>query len=90
MGEDGKPDIEGERLESLTAVLVKKNKDDTGPEKEKISMKEEPFINKYKLGSTVKMKVMNLGIFSFDKEEWIFDEDKFKEEFQDRLKKVIP
>ena len=38
----------------------------------------------------IKMKVMNLGIFSFDKEEWIFDEDKFKEEFQDRLKKVIP
>ncbi|MDX1959859.1 MAG: hypothetical protein SFU98_14910 [Leptospiraceae bacterium] len=81
-GEEGKPDKETERVESLQVTLVKVNKDDSGEESLEIVAKENEFKTKYLKDALVEMNVTNFGFIDFKNGEEKLDRAKYDDKFK--------
>jgi hypothetical protein len=89
VGEDGKKDISGEKIELLKVKLKKIDNSKNGKEFEYFTLSEKLFKERYLKNNVVEMKVLNSEKFKLDKDEWIYKEDDLMEELEIALGNTI-
>jgi hypothetical protein len=87
-GLDQKPDIIGDKLESLVVKLEKESGSD-GPQNTSIEVTEDLFKNQYKVGNQIELKVNNFGSIQFANQEKNYKEEEYKEKFETVFKNSL-
>ena len=89
VGEDGKQDIAGERIEVLKVKIKKIDETKNSKEFEYISTSEKLFKEKYLKNKIIQMKVIDSENFKFEKDEWKYSEEDLKGELDIALANII-